>query len=74
MDSQVPFALNFNAILPAAILPIAIGINNGDTLEGPFSFNLMICSSIVHKPPIPEPTIVPNLFESISSSFNPLIS
>jgi len=66
--AQIP---NLIAICPGAAFAINLGIINGETLEGPFSSNILCCASISMMPPIPVPTIVPTLFLSILSRFSP---
>ncbi len=56
------------------MLLIIVGINNGLTLLGPFSNNFCSSFSIVANPPIPEPTITPNLSLLILSKSNLLLS
>ncbi|SJU43497.1 Uncharacterised protein [Clostridioides difficile] len=54
-------------MFPAAKLIIAIGTKNGDILFDLPVTNLVHSVSIVANPPIPEPTITPNLFLSTFS-------
>jgi len=74
ISSFIPFAPNLIAIFPAAIFPIVIGINIGETLEAPFSFILVTCCCIVPSPPTPEPKITPTLEASSFSISIPLSS
>ncbi len=62
------------AMFPAAMFPIVIGINIGETLEGPFSLILVTCSCIVPRPPTPEPNMTPTLDASSFSISIPLSS
>ena len=54
---------------PDAMLPINIGMVNGETRPGPRSFSSSVCSVVVSNPPIPEPMMTP-----ISSQFSLLRS
>ena len=56
---------------PAAILEIIIGTNNGFTLPGPFSNNLLCSLSIACKLPTPELMEVPTRYASSASMESP---
>ena len=51
-----PWALWRIDTAPQGMLAIIMGIMNGETLRGPFSWHVMICSTLVWKPPMPDPT------------------
>ena len=58
---------NFNEAYPETILDIAPGTKNGEIFFGPFSASFILFSSMVPKPPIPDPIETPNFDKSVSS-------
>src|SRR5665648_73715 len=68
--SHIPFIPNLIAIFAAAILQRAIGIKKGDTRPGPFSIFFRFSFSIVVKPPMPVPKIIPQFSRESLSLLN----
>jgi hypothetical protein len=62
-----PCKLYLIATFPDAILIIAPGTKNGEIFLGPLSLRIKALSSIVPKPPMPEPIETPILVFSIFS-------
>ena len=57
--SHGPWKPYFIETAAAGALPITIGMRNGETRRGPFSYRTMVWSSIVCRPPMPVPTMTP---------------
>ena len=54
-ESETPFALKRIATLPVAMLPIIIGMKNGETLRGPPFSRFTVLLMKVFRPPMPAP-------------------
>ena len=65
MDIFGPLNPNFKEAYPDTILDIAPGTKKGEIFFGPLSESIVLLSSIVPRPPIPEPIETPNLSRSI---------
>ena len=60
-----PFKPNLREAYPETILEIAPGTKKGEIFFGPASESLILFSSMVPNPPIPEPIDTPNLVRSV---------
>ena len=67
MDILGPLNPNLSEAYPDTILDIAPGTKKGEIFFGPLSESKVLFSSIVPRPPIPEPIETPNLLRSIFS-------
>src|SRR5258706_2851973 len=69
-----PLALNWIEIIPATMLMIVPGTKNGDRRRGPLAIFSGILSSIIGRPPMPEPTFTPTRSPFESSITRPASS
>ena len=69
-----PFALNWIEINPATMLMIDPGTKKGDRRRGPLAIISRMLSSIIGRPPMPEPTFTPTRSALESSMVKPASS